>query len=341
MAFDWGKNTPPTESFGVSSDETDALDGLDAEVAPEDAKWLTEDRKKLAQIAADEGPQKAKEPVKQQPVMDRDTLGMIGLNDFDFPPDEDDQLSEVEFRLEKAQCYKVLINHQLLSGDTEAAKEVEVEVQDFVRERLGELMGMSKPGQVPAPVIPVIPVFSDDEVAALKAVASKVLGRPAIVAPAPQAAPQQAPVPAPAPRPTAVVPAPSPMAPVKRGRGRPRKYPIEAPKAEPVAKAEAKPVDGSIEVLPDGTRFRHVGNRRYKLVKKPVLYKDGTVGEEEFEFDATPRQKPAGAKPYPSEAEVAALATTEAAVISSQRSNLVKAATAVSIAQQTQKGIEE
>ena len=340
MAFDWGKNTPPTESFGVNSDESDALDGLDAEVAPEDAKWLTEDRKRLAQIAAAEVPQKAKESVKQQPVMDRDTLGMIGLNDFDLP-EEDDQLSEVEFRLEKAQCYKMLINHQLLSGDTEAAKEVEVEVQDFVRERLGDLMGMSKPAQGPAPVSE--PIFSDDEVAALKAVASKVLGRPAIVAPAPQSTPQRAPVPAPVPRPAAVMPAPSPMAPVKRGRGRPRKYPIEAtPQAEPVkAEAKPKPVDGSIEVLPDGTRIRVVGNRRYKLVKKPVLYKDGTVGEEEFEFDATPRQKPAGAKPYPSEAEVAALATTEAAVISSQRSNLVKAATAVSIAQQTQKGIEE
>lgn len=343
MSFDWGKNAPATESFGVMSEDLDtSLEGFDSEVAPEDKKWLTSDKRRLEQLALQE--RQATKKV-EQPVMD--TLGMIGLNDFDVPPDEDNQLSEVEFRLEKAQCYKMLINHQLLSGDSKAAEEVEIEVQEFVRERLGQLMGMAaKASPIIAP-----PQFSEDETTALKAVASKVLGKPSIIAATPK--PAQVLTPAPVMAKSSVTPAPAPASSseTKRPRGRPRKYPCEncgqivcickAPKDRDTVVAKtngpitvAQPGKPVIETLPDGTRIKHVGDRRYKLVRKTVQYKDGTFGEADIEMDVTPRPKPKGAKPYPTEAEVALLAQAEAGIIQSKSSNLIKGLTEVSIAKQ-------
>jgi hypothetical protein len=113
--------------------------------------------------------------------------------------------------------------------------------------------------------------------------------------------------------------------------------PVAEPHKEPKKEVRADPNKPFIETLPDGVRIKHVGNRRYKLVRRPVQYKDGTFGEEDIEMDVTPRPKAPGARPYPSEAEVAARAEAEASKNLGGASNLIKAAVAVSQAQQLQK----
>jgi len=327
MPFDWGKNTP-VETFGVmSEDEDTSLEGFDSEVPPEDAKWLTTDKKRLEQIGVQERQAKKTE----QPVQINVPEDLMGQ---DEPESQDESLSEVEFRLEKAQCYKMLINHQLLSADSRAAEEVEVEVQEFVRKQLGRLMGMTSEPTNEGPV------FTNDEAAALRAVANKVLGKPTLVS---SSIPTL--TPAPAPKAARVTPAPVPAGEIKRGRGRPRKYPCQncgkiACECKTVAetKAPVKKPQFTIETLPDGTRIKHVGNRRYKLVRRPVMYKDGTTGEEDIEMDVTPRPKPPQARPYPTEQQVATLAESEASHNLGKSSNLIKGLTAVSIAKQQEKG---
>jgi hypothetical protein len=93
-------------------------------------------------------------------------------------------LSEVEQRLEKAQYYKLLLNGWLFDGDNSpSATAVMEEIREFVVDRLNVLMGLKNEVQAP------VNNFTDEEIWALKGVASKVLQRPNIVAP-PQPKPQ-------------------------------------------------------------------------------------------------------------------------------------------------------
>lgn len=87
----------------------------------------------------------------------------------------DTQMSEVERRLELAQYYRLLLNDSLFNNRSEAAATVEAEVRDFVRSRLEILLGVKKE-QVKA-----VSDFNDDEIQALKAVASRLLKKPELV----------------------------------------------------------------------------------------------------------------------------------------------------------------
>ena len=355
MPFDWGKNAPTPVTMGVIREEDDdssQLDGLDSEVPEEDRKWLTTDQKKLKQLGAQErAAQKKAESVAkpQQPVqIDHDTLGMLGLSDHDFP--ENDDMTEVEYRLAKAQSYKMLINHQLLNSDTKAAEEVEYEVQEFVRTKLGELMGMTAApakqldlGEMSALLRENMP-FSDEQIQALQAVADRLL-KSKEVAPAPQKPTAVQPVAAaPQPKPITVKPVGFGEE-VKRGRGRPRKNPcpncgqmICVCKQAVQQTMPTHTPEFHIETLPDGTRIKHVGDRRYKLVQKQVQYRDGTVKMEDIEMDVTPMPKAKGAVPFPNEAQVAMHAEVEAAGQLSKANNLLKAAIAVSEQKQQNTG---
>ena len=114
-----------------------------------------------------------------------------------------DKLTEAEWRLEKAQFYRAVINSQLLSSEHPAAIEVEKELQSWAVEQMEILLGIravdgvatnkfaSKLAELEDRFLrtPILKTFSPDEEAALKAVAARVLGNK----PAPQPAIQQAP----------------------------------------------------------------------------------------------------------------------------------------------------
>jgi len=131
-----------------------------------------------------------------------------------------DKLTEAEWRLEKAQFYRAVINSQLLSSDHPAAVEVEKELQSWAVEQMEILLGIravdgirndkfaSKLAELEDRFLrtPILKTFSPDEEAALKAVAARVLGNK----PALQQAVQQAPAPSPAP---AIVPQVQPATP--------------------------------------------------------------------------------------------------------------------------------
>ena len=207
----------------------------------------------------------------------------------DAPAQDDADLTQVDERLEVAMYYRELLRNPLFNEDTPAAARVCAEVREFVKGRLGVLMGVA-PEDMARPLIQKVePQFTDDEAARLKDIlgrfgtddltalsmlASKVLKKPELVAPpkAPtvrQAAAPAAPAPPPAPPAPAPAPAPRP-APVAAAKAPPARRP---PTVRPTrgfgsaAKPSAakKPTGPKIrrEVDDDGNPVAVVGNKRY------------------------------------------------------------------------------
>lgn len=232
--------------------------------------------------------------------------------------------TEAEWRLEKAQFYRAVINSRLLSSNHPAAVEVEEELQDWAKNQLETLLGI----KAQATVAEVSSPFTEDETAALKALAAKVLNRPAVQStPAPQAKP------APAVTPVAAKPIPqvrkvnTPAEPevVKRGRGRPRKNPCREcgkmecehrtrpPKNEPQPVSVEKWQGMEIKTLPDGTKYVDSNNgKRYRLDLRTVTHRQtGETRQAYVPVELSVVQQ--GAVPYPSEQEAINLAAAEAA----------------------------
>jgi hypothetical protein len=90
------------------------------------------------------------------------------------PPAEDPDLADVDRRLEVADHYRAILNHEFFD-DTEspAAQIVDREIRAFVRERLEVLLGL----RIPREPVEAVNPFSDEEIKALKAIAAKVLGQ--------------------------------------------------------------------------------------------------------------------------------------------------------------------
>jgi hypothetical protein len=268
-----------------------------------------------------------------------------------------DKLTEAEWRLEKAQFYRAVINSQLLSSDHPAAVEVEKELQAWAVEQMEILLGIRavdglennkfasklaeledrflRTGKVEQP-------FTEDETAALKAVAARVLGGK----PAPQQTVQQAPAPAVAPvvapqvKPatpkvqTAIKPVQTPprvqTSTSRRSAGRPRVNPCKIcnqmecdhkanqgkiPEGTKVEKVqETSEFQGVPIQIIDGKKIVDMPNGvRYRLDLRQVQYRDGTVKEEYVPAEITKPIKPPQAKPYPSEQEAMNLAAVEGA----------------------------
>lgn len=235
------------------------------------------------------------------------------------PPEE--ELSEVEKRLEKAQYYRAILNSQLLASDSPLALEVEAELQMWARAQLEKLMGLKPmdPGAYASSVdrkdvfaiIKENYQFSEEEVAALKLLAGKVLAasqKPSAVEPGTFSGPPKSASKAPV-IPTAATPAPVPQTtpavkPVVTSptpnRGRPRRKPCRVcgqlgdcehaaranrnipPAAAPAAEIQ---VDGVRYEIDPQTGFRIAflpDGRRYRLEKRMVQLKDGTMREEEI-----------------------------------------------------------
>lgn len=198
----------------------------------------------------------------------------------------DDQMSEVEKRLEMAQYYRLVLNDTIFNDppNVEIADRVEGEIREFVRGRMSLLVGV---GEEKAEVLSP---FSDAEtlalrtiaqpevVAALKALAAKVLKKPAILDAKPlKPAPAQPPKPAREPSLKKIVRTPT------------------ASQSEPSrqqAPAPAAPVKG----------------RQQKRVFKKVQREDGSEGV----VDVTPPAQPVGVKPFPTPVGRAAIEATAA-----------------------------
>ncbi len=121
-------------------------------------------------------------------------------------PDFEEQMSEVEARLEMAQYYRLLLSEPLFDDPPtpEVAERVEDEIRGFVKSRMQVLVGVGEPKKAEP-----VKIFSDAEVQALrtlaqpevqealKALAAKVLKKPTILEAKPlpkQKAEQPAPV---------------------------------------------------------------------------------------------------------------------------------------------------
>jgi hypothetical protein len=251
------------------------------------------------------------------------------------------ELSEAEWRLEKAGYYRAVINSQLLSSDHPAAVEVELELQKWAKEQLETLLGLRSTTAASAPLVSQESPFNPEETAILKQLASRALDRQAQQ---PSQPPAQTPVAAPVKTPTPVQPAVAkPKAQVvpveeqgsRRGRGRPRKNPCRIcgkmecehkrvvsqpqPQTAPHHKASDQPSGEMYEGLviqfaPDGMRFvESPDGRRYRLDLRQVTHKKtGEVREAYIPVELSKPQVALGGKPYPSEQEVIQMAALEA-----------------------------
>ena len=83
------------------------------------------------------------------------------------------EMSEVEYRLEKAQLYKQFVTGKIFDGVGQVVQEVTTEFRDFARNQLQVLMGVGakkEPG-----------VFAEDEIKVLKLFAERLLAGPEVL----------------------------------------------------------------------------------------------------------------------------------------------------------------
>lgn len=182
-------------------------------------------------------------------------------------PDYEEQMSEVEARLEMAQYYRLLLQDTIFEDppSPEVAARVEDEIRGFIRGRMQVLVGVGEPQAAKsqkiftdAEVQALRTIAQPDVVEALKALAAKVLKKPTIL--------EAKPLP---------VEKPKTEAPVI-------KEPILRKRRQPGAPAQtAAPVQRS-----------SVGGRSKQ--QKKVLVKEVNEEGKEFVRDLTPQSRPVG-----------------------------------------------
>ena len=262
-------------------------------------------------------PQKSQraQPQRAQAAAEEAADDFVSDMEEEVPP----ELRAVEERLELAHYYSLLLKHSIFGDDdSEPALKVVSEVRGFIRQRLAVLVGL----QVEQAKATVAGQFSEEEVAALKMVAAKVLKKPEIVK-----VPEVKQLAAPKVQPAA--PALAPV--VKRPVGRPKKIRLgrdvlaQSP-ASPVQKTEAKPapVKKSKDEIAIGD-IHEVNGRRYKRVEHPV-------SGEPFDMDVSGQVQSPQAIPQPTTKEgienmYAAVAQREQSAIG----NIVDAKTLASV----------
>jgi hypothetical protein len=319
-------------TFKWDDEAADPLDGFDTDPEPTPE------------------PPKPKLPVvKSKPMAQPSKVAEI-IDELEESPDPA-ELSEAEWRLEKAGYYRAVINSQLLSSDHAAAVEVEVELQKWAKEQLETLLGLRTAGAISEPRTIVESSFNPEETAILKQLASRALDRQAQ-----NLAPAQTPAAAPVKTPTPVQPAiAKPKAQVtpveeqgnRRGRGRPRTNPCricgkmecEHKRTKTPQTQNAQPHKAQVQTsgemyeglpiqfMPDGTRFvESPDGRKYRLDLRQVTHKKtGEVREAYIPVELSRPQVALGGKPYPSEQEVMQMAAMEAEKNSGAMSSLTAA----------------
>lgn len=339
-------------------DDKDPLDGFDTEPTPEPPKAAVAPPRRIPAVPAAPPPKQTPAQIDKA-IMDR-AKHLLHVDEvveeIEESADVDaDSMSEAEWRLEKAQFYRAVISSQLLSSDHPAAVEVETELQAWARNQMEVLLGLRD--KQTAAVVTDMKVretldevqkriyalengnlgFTDDETAALKAVAARLLAKSA---PTPAAEPTKASPPKPldpikpaaVQRQTSVTPAATPPRPARpAGRGRPRKNPCsicgqmecghkanqtKIPAGAQVEKTAPQDTFQGVKVqIIDGQRIVDMPNGvRYKLERRAVQYRDGTIKEEDVPRELSRPVFNAGALPYPSEQEAMNMAAVEGAM---------------------------
>jgi hypothetical protein len=200
----------------------------------------------------------------------------------------DDQMTEVEKRLEMAQYYRLVLNDTIFNDppNVEVADRVEGEIREFVRSRMSLLVGVGeekKPETLSlfsdAEILSLRTIAQPDVVAALKALAAKVLKKPEILDAKPRVATPEKP---------------------KAVREPTLKKIVRTPAAQPTQPRQQTP---SPAAPVQGGR-----GRQQKRVLKKVLREDGSEGV----VDVTPPAQPVGVKPFPTPVGRAAIEATAA-----------------------------
>lgn len=97
-------------------------------------------------------------------------LADVVLGQIEEEEKQAQSLSEVELRLEKANCYKALLLNPLFDSEsiTHISEEVENEIRGFIQKRLRILMGVEQEAEAAGH-------FSKEEITALKHLASRIM----------------------------------------------------------------------------------------------------------------------------------------------------------------------
>lgn len=210
---------------------------------------------------------------------DQDDDEDFDVEDFieDATTEPDEEMMDVDLRLNLADHYRAITKNRFFTEDTEAAQIVNDELRAFIRERLEVLLGLRQE-ESKVPVQQQAAQFTDEEVAALKALATKVLGKPQLVG-----------VPVVAPRPEVQVAAPVAVTPKvrpaqeapqpKKTATRKKRTTTKTTKPQAKVKSDAQKekrvlADGTSEILVEGAILEK-GGRRYEVVKNKngELYK--------------------------------------------------------------------
>lgn len=88
-----------------------------------------------------------------------------------------EEMSEVEVRLEEANCYKALLNGQLFAQRTPISKRVEGKIRDYIKQQLRILVGLDVPKVTPGYSNTYKSPFTPEEENRLKTLAQKMIER--------------------------------------------------------------------------------------------------------------------------------------------------------------------
>lgn len=231
------------------------------------------------------------EEYAQSPTVSVGDSAQQVVDSLEASPEQEDpkeEFSEVRKRVSKIQYYMSISDYEFFEGDTsEEAQEVRNEFNAFINRQLKEYLGMESP----APVIQVKLQFSPEEEFALKALAAKVMRKPALV----EQDQPTAPVANPTIKPAAKAPAPVVSAPT-----------VQAKKKTVVAKpAQAKKTQK--QPVADPTLI-HENGKVYRMV---------TVNDKQVKMDVTKQARPSGLVqplPTPSKAQATSISETQARV---------------------------
>ena len=209
---------------------------------------------------------------------------------------------EVEKRFEVALYYRLLLKDSLFNESTEAAQIVEGKVRAFIRDQLEVLMGMKAIQAERSP-----DQFTSEEVEALRRVAAKILGKPALLTETSQG--QE-----PSLRKAAVPAKPAPAI-RKRGPGTSKPIaepkPTMAPTAIPKPKPKPEPKKPRVEGEDEGEEGEVIeeNGKKYKLCRNEL----GTM----FRLDVSGQIVPPNRIPPPTGAQLAAMTERAAQIQSS------------------------
>ena len=188
---------------------------------------------------------------------------------------------ECEKRFEVAMYYRTLLKGRLFNESTDASKVVENEARAFFKERLEALLGIRAPK--PTVVEQVLP-FDKEEIAALKAVARRLVAKPELI----EAKPAQ-----PKLRQASVPTSPSRTVQETMPRVAPLQKTGPTPAQIHTFKAPPRPVNPDREVVVEDTgKIIKKGNKTFRVVKNDL----GT----EFKQDLTTQGNPPGRIAMPS-----------------------------------------